>query len=144
MTFITKYLTNLDELKSQLDNNPFEIKHYFKYESFNGDSSTIDYILKKLHTMEIKQFDGLEVVIEKVGNDKFTFTTSDETVEFTLSANGDIDYLTFNGYNFQIKPNDVFTFKSTEFKIQKIDNTYVSPQNLRIINITAQIIVPTI
>jgi hypothetical protein len=48
MTYITKHLPTLEELKKQLEENPEEIKHYVKYEGFQGPEGTINYILQKI------------------------------------------------------------------------------------------------
>ena len=37
MTYITKHLPSLEELKKELETNPEKIKYYTKYEGFDGD-----------------------------------------------------------------------------------------------------------
>lgn len=49
MTYITKYVPNLEELKRELEENPNNIKFYSKYEGFTGDSDSIDYLNEKLN-----------------------------------------------------------------------------------------------
>ena len=44
MTYITKYLPKLEDLKKELESNPNAVKHYLKYEGFIGDSDSIDYL----------------------------------------------------------------------------------------------------
>lgn len=48
MTYITKHLSSLEELKKELEENPDRIKMYAKYEGFEGSDGTIDYIIEKL------------------------------------------------------------------------------------------------
>ena len=48
MTYITKHLPSLEELKQELENNPEKIKIYLKYEGFEGPEGTTDYIIKKI------------------------------------------------------------------------------------------------
>jgi len=48
MTYITKHLPSLEELKKELQESPDKIKIYAKYEGFEGPEGTTDYIIKKL------------------------------------------------------------------------------------------------
>jgi len=48
MTYITKHLPSLEELKKELENNPKQIETYMKYMGFEGTEGTIDYITKKI------------------------------------------------------------------------------------------------
>jgi hypothetical protein len=48
MTYITKHLSSLEELKKELEENPEKIKIYLKYEGFEGPDGTIDYITNKI------------------------------------------------------------------------------------------------
>jgi len=48
MTYITKHLPELEELKKELEDNPDRIKIYMKYMGFEGQEGTIDYITKKI------------------------------------------------------------------------------------------------
>jgi len=55
MTYITKHLPSLEELKKELEDNPEKIKYYTKYEGFEGQEGTIDYIIEKLEEHYKKQ-----------------------------------------------------------------------------------------
>ena len=55
MTYITKHLSTLEELKRELEENPDRIKIYAKYEGFEGPDGTIDYIIEKLEEHYKKQ-----------------------------------------------------------------------------------------
>ena len=48
MTYITKHLSSLEELKKELEKNPEKIKIYLKYEGFEGPEGTTDYIINKI------------------------------------------------------------------------------------------------
>ena len=48
MSYIVKYLPELEELKKQIESNPDVLKIYAKYMGFNGSSESIDYIETKL------------------------------------------------------------------------------------------------
>ena len=48
MTYITKHLSSLEELKKELEKNPEKIKIYMKYMGFEGPDGTIDYITNKI------------------------------------------------------------------------------------------------
>lgn len=48
MTYISRYLPELGELKSQIEKNPEILSMYTKYMGFNGSSESIDYLIKKL------------------------------------------------------------------------------------------------
>lgn len=48
MTYISRYLPELGELKSQIEKNPDILSIYAKYMGFNGSSESIDYLIKKL------------------------------------------------------------------------------------------------
>ena len=41
MTYITKYVTELEALKKELETNPNNIRYYIKYMGFIGDSNSI-------------------------------------------------------------------------------------------------------
>ena len=49
MTYITKYLPELDILKKEIESNPDILKMYAKYMGFNGNSESVDYLIQKLH-----------------------------------------------------------------------------------------------
>ena len=55
MTYITKHLPPLGELKKELEENPKKIKIYLKYEGFEGPEGTTDYIIEKLEEHYKKQ-----------------------------------------------------------------------------------------
>jgi hypothetical protein len=55
MTYITKHLPSLEQLKKELETNPEKIKYYTKYEGFDGPDGTIDYIVEKLEEHYKKQ-----------------------------------------------------------------------------------------
>lgn len=48
MTYISRYLPELGELKSEIEKNPDILKIYAKYMGFNGSSESIDFLIKKL------------------------------------------------------------------------------------------------
>jgi hypothetical protein len=48
MTYITKHLPTLEELKKELEDNPKKIETYMKYMGFEGPEGTIDYITNKI------------------------------------------------------------------------------------------------
>jgi len=48
MTYITKHLPSLEELKKELEEHPEKIKYYTKYQGFEGPEGTTDYIIEKL------------------------------------------------------------------------------------------------
>ena len=48
MTYITKHLPSLEELKKELEDNPKRIETYMKYMGFEGPEGTIDYITNKI------------------------------------------------------------------------------------------------
>jgi hypothetical protein len=48
MTYITKHLPPLEELKKELENNPKRIEMYVKYMGFEGPEGTIDYVTSKI------------------------------------------------------------------------------------------------
>jgi hypothetical protein len=48
MTYITKHLPSLEELKKELEDNPKRIETYMKYMGFEGPDGTIDYITQKI------------------------------------------------------------------------------------------------
>jgi len=48
MTYITKHLPPLEELKKELEVNPKRIEMYVKYMGFEGPEGTIDYITSKI------------------------------------------------------------------------------------------------
>jgi hypothetical protein len=55
MTYITKHLPTLEELKKELEEHPERIKIYAKYEGFEGPDGTTDYIIEKLEEHYKKQ-----------------------------------------------------------------------------------------
>jgi hypothetical protein len=55
MTYITKHLPSLEELKKELEEHPERIKIYAKYEGFEGPDGTTDYIIEKLEEHYKKQ-----------------------------------------------------------------------------------------
>jgi hypothetical protein len=55
MTYITKHLPTLEQLKKELEAHPENIKHYAKYEGFEGPDGTTDYIIEKLEEHYKKQ-----------------------------------------------------------------------------------------
>jgi hypothetical protein len=55
MTYITKHLPSLEELKKELEEHPDRIKIYAKYEGFEGPDGTTDYIIEKLEEHYKKQ-----------------------------------------------------------------------------------------
>jgi hypothetical protein len=57
VTYITKYLPKLEDLKKQLESNPDNIKHYLKYEGFNGDSDSMDYLDEQIKSYLNKRND---------------------------------------------------------------------------------------
>lgn len=44
MTYITKYLPSLENLKKELENNPEAIKFYVKYQGYTGDVDAMNYL----------------------------------------------------------------------------------------------------
>jgi hypothetical protein len=48
MTYITKYLPELDVLKKELETNPNNIRYYVKYMGFIGNSDSIEYLENKI------------------------------------------------------------------------------------------------
>lgn len=48
MTYITKYLSDLDVLKNELETKPDNIRYYIKYMGFVGDSDSIEYLENKI------------------------------------------------------------------------------------------------
>jgi hypothetical protein len=57
MTYITKYVKPLSELKRELETTPENIKHYMKYEGLQGDIDSLDYIdlkIKEYHQINSK------------------------------------------------------------------------------------------
>ena len=48
MSYIVKYLSNIEDLKKELETTPENIRYYTKYEGFEGSSESIDYIDEKL------------------------------------------------------------------------------------------------
>ena len=55
MTYITKYLPNIKDLKEEFESYPDNIKYYVKYEGFVGSSESIEYIEKKIEEYKNKQ-----------------------------------------------------------------------------------------
>jgi hypothetical protein len=56
MSYITKYLSEIDDLKKEFEDNPDVIKHYVKYEGFTGSSESMTYIEEK-----IKEYMSLKI-----------------------------------------------------------------------------------
>jgi hypothetical protein len=48
MTYITKHLPKVDELKKELEETPDNIEIYMKYMGFEGPEGSIDYLIKKI------------------------------------------------------------------------------------------------
>jgi hypothetical protein len=48
MTYITKYLPELDILKKEIESNPDVLRIYSKYMGFSGSEESIDYLIFKL------------------------------------------------------------------------------------------------
>jgi hypothetical protein len=48
MTYITKHLPTVEELKKELEEYPNNIKIYMKYEGFQGPEGSIDYLTNKI------------------------------------------------------------------------------------------------
>ena len=48
MTYITKHLPKVEDLKKELEDNPKKIETYMKYMGFEGPEGTIDYITNKI------------------------------------------------------------------------------------------------
>jgi hypothetical protein len=48
MTYITKYLPELDVLKKELETHPTNIRYYVKYMGFSGSSESIEYLENKI------------------------------------------------------------------------------------------------
>ena len=48
MTYITKHLPSLEELKKELEEYPEKIKYYTNDQGFEGPTGTTDYIIEKL------------------------------------------------------------------------------------------------
>jgi hypothetical protein len=42
MSYIVKYLSNIEDLKRELETTPENIRYYAKYEGFEGSSESID------------------------------------------------------------------------------------------------------
>lgn len=57
MTYITKYLPKIEDLKKELESNPDNVKHYLKYEGFTGDSDSIDYLDEQINSYLKKRKD---------------------------------------------------------------------------------------
>jgi len=60
MSYIVKYLPKITDLVKEFKNNPDAIKHYFKYEGFNGSSESMTYIEEK-----IKEYKSLKINTKK-------------------------------------------------------------------------------
>ena len=50
MSFVKKYLPSLNELKKEIDTNPDVLKYYSKYDTFIGDSDSIQFLIQQLTT----------------------------------------------------------------------------------------------
>ena len=48
MSYITKYLADINDLIQEFETNPHAIKNYLKYEGFTGSSESMTYIEEKL------------------------------------------------------------------------------------------------
>lgn len=48
MSYVTKYLTDITTLKTQLEKYPNKIIHYAKYDTFIGDVDSVKFINKKI------------------------------------------------------------------------------------------------
>lgn len=60
MSYIVKYLMEITDLEKEFKNNPDAIKHYVKYEGFNGSSESMTYIEEK-----IKEYMSLKINTKK-------------------------------------------------------------------------------
>ena len=57
MTYITKYVKPLSELKKELETTPENIKYYMKYEGLQGNIDSLNYIdlkIKEYHQINSK------------------------------------------------------------------------------------------
>ena len=57
MTYITKFLPKVEDLKKELESNPDNVKHYIKYEGFVGDSDSMDYLDEQIKSYLKKRKD---------------------------------------------------------------------------------------
>ena len=48
MTYIIVRLPKLEELKKELEDNPEKIKTYMKYEGYDGNEDSIDYLTEQI------------------------------------------------------------------------------------------------
>jgi hypothetical protein len=48
MTYITKHLPKVEELKKELEETPNNIEIYMKYMGFEGPEGSIDYLIQKI------------------------------------------------------------------------------------------------
>lgn len=48
MSYIRKYLPEINVLKQMLSETPEKVKYYIKYESLIGSSESINYLTKKI------------------------------------------------------------------------------------------------
>jgi hypothetical protein len=48
MSYIVKYLPNIEKLKNELAQNPNNIVYYSKYGGYVGSTESMDYLNKKL------------------------------------------------------------------------------------------------
>jgi hypothetical protein len=48
MTYITKHLPKVEELKKELEESPTNIEIYIKYMGFEGPEGSIDYLTQKI------------------------------------------------------------------------------------------------
>ncbi len=48
MTYITKHLPTVEELKKELDQYPNNINIYMKYEGYQGPEGSIEYLTNKI------------------------------------------------------------------------------------------------
>lgn len=62
MTYITKYVPEIDILKKQIEENPSILEMYSKYMGFNGSSESIDYLTKKID----EYYERKKSIIERV------------------------------------------------------------------------------
>jgi hypothetical protein len=54
MSYITKHLLPYAELKNEIESNPKILQQYSKYESFIGDTDSVNYLIDKLMEDDIK------------------------------------------------------------------------------------------
>jgi len=48
MSYILKYISTKEELQKELQSSPENIKYYAKYDTFIGDSDSVEFLESKL------------------------------------------------------------------------------------------------